>query len=722
MPDDDDFSIGEVVATVMSYKWFILAFTSFALVVGVLALFAITPIYRANSVLQVEETSKGLPALKELQGMFEDTTSVSTEMEIITSRMVLGRVVDRMQLTIKAEPVYLPLFGKGYARRQDAFGPVAPVLGLSSYAWGGEQIKVESFEVPDEWLGFQQTLIVGENGQYQLLDGDDNPVFEGKVGETATAQGFSLFLSNLQANPGTRFALTKFSREEAIENILENLSVTERGKKSGVLEVSLLGPDRALASVTLDEIMTSYVRQNVERRSAEAENTLKFLEAQLPELKRQLDTAEASYNNYRQTRGSVDLTLETQSVLQSIVEVDNDIVKLQQQREELRQNYTAQHPRVMTIDAQLERLRSRRGVFDRDVSRLPDTQQTALQLKRDVEVSTALYTQLLNTAQQLRVSKAGTVGDVRVIDTAITSRLPVKPKPKVVLALALVLGVAGALGLIWLRKMMRVVVEDPEKIEKGLGLPVYATVPHSAAEVALARRVKAQKQPVSALLALETPEDDAIESLRSLRTTLHFALMDANAKSILISGASPAVGKSFIARNLGTVLAQSGKTVALVDGDLRKGHLHREFGFGREGGVSEYVSGSANLAQIVRTTAVPGLSLITTGQRPPNPSELLMHGRFEDLLERLNEAFDVVIVDAPPILAVSDAAIIGRLTGATLIVARAGVHPIGELEQTVKRFSQAGVGVKGFVFNDFDTNRQRYRYGYSGYVYRYNYK
>ncbi|HNO31819.1 MAG TPA: CpsD/CapB family tyrosine-protein kinase, partial [Anaerolineales bacterium] len=138
--------------------------------------------------------------------------------------------------------------------------------------------------------------------------------------------------------------------------------------------------------------------------------------------------------------------------------------------------------------------------------------------------------------------------------------------------------------------------------------------------------------------------------------------------------------------------------------------------------VSEFVSGTAKLEEVIKLTIVPNLWVVTTGQIPPNPSELLMHLRFEQLLESLGDQFDTIIVDAPPILAVSDAAIIGRMVGATLLVARAGCHPLSELEQAVKRLNHAGVLVKGFVFNDLDTDRQRYRYGYKGYVYKYSYK
>ena len=169
------------------------------------------------------------------------------------------------------------------------------------------------------------------------------------------------------------------------------------------------------------------------------------------------------------------------------------------------------------------------------------------------------------------------------------------------------------------------------------------------------------------------------------------------------------------------MLAQAGARVLIIDADLRRGHINKEFGLRREVGVSEYVAGTVKLEDIVKPTAVPNLWVVTTGQIPPNPSELLMHLRFEQMLQQLGEQFDTLIIDAPPILAVSDAAIIGRLAGATLMVARAGHHPVSELEQAVKRLNHAGVYVKGFVFNDLNTDRQRYRYGYKGYVYRYSY-
>ena len=516
------------------------------------------------------------------------------------------------------------------------------------------------------------------------------------------------------------FSLTKWSQEKAIKRLRDNFLVKERGKKSGVLEVSLTGGDFDKTVVILDDVMNTYVRQNIDLRSAEAEKTLKFLETQLPVLKREMDAAEAAYNNYRQAKGSLDITIETQSVLQSLVDVDNQIVALKQERDELRQSFTAEHPRVQAVDQRLERLRERRKEFDADVNKLPDTQKKILQLARDVEVSTTLYTNLVNTSQQLKISKAGTVGDVRIVDAAAAEIEPIGLKTPVVLAIFLTVGFFVSLAVVWVKRSLRVVVEDPETIEAKLGVPVYATIPHSKDEVEIVKRAKTRKS--NELLAVANPGDDAVESLRGLRTTIHFALMDAGHNSILITGSSPGLGKSFISKNLGAVLAQSGKRIAIIDADLRKGHINKEFGLSRDIGVSEYVSGNVTLEEIIKPTSVPNLWVVTTGQIPPNPSELLMHLRFEGMLEKLGQQFDTLIIDAPPILAVSDAAIIGRIAGATLMVARAGRHPIGELEQAIKRMNNSGVSVRGFVFNDLDTDRQRYRYGYSGYVYRYEYK
>lgn len=716
-----DISLGELVGLFHEFKWVIAAVTLSTFMLGVIWVIAATPIYLGVSTVQVESKKGALPGLKEIEDLFGSEPNASAEVEILTSRMVLGKVVENLGLTVKAVPATFPVFGKSIARWRSPEGDLQePLFGLSRWAWGGEKIRVSMFEVPRLNLTLDYTLVKDGENTYQLFF-DDKLVLSGQVGVLAEAPGVKLRVSELRANIGTRFRLTKFSFDETIENLRENYVVKENSKGSGVIGVSLLWPDRAEALSILDSILGLYVRQNVERRSAEAESTLKFLEGQLPKLKSQLERSEELFNDYRKSQGSVDLTLEAQGILQSIVDIDKDIVKLQLERDDARAIYTEKHPKIESMDVQIERLKAKRKTFDRAVAGLPSTQQVALRLKRDVDVNTELYTGLLNSSQELQVSRAGTIGDVRILDSASTAIDPVQPKVLSILAGSLLLGLMFSGGTVLAIKALRYVIDSPETIESDLGLPVYAIVPHSADEIAVTSK-KGRKKPEDGVLAIRNPDDDAIESIRGLRVAIHFSLLDSAKQAVLFTGPREGIGKSFIAKNLAVVFAQSGKRIALIDGDLRRGHLYEAFKLPQSIGVSEYVSGKSSYEDIQKDSGVFGLTVITTGQRPPNPSELLMHPRFTELFERLCADFDLVFVDAPPVLAVSDAIIIGRQVGATMMVVKSGVHPIGELTQTIKKLGQSGVVVKGVVLNDFDVQTQKYRFGQAGYVYKYTYK
>jgi tyrosine-protein kinase Etk/Wzc len=223
-----------------------------------------------------------------------------------------------------------------------------------------------------------------------------------------------------------------------------------------------------------------------------------------------------------------------------------------------------------------------------------------------------------------------------------------------------------------------------------------------------------------AILAVDAPEDAAIESLRNLRTALHFGMMDVKNNCIMIAGPSPTVGKSFVSVNLAAVLTSNDKKVLLIDADMRRGHLHQYLGLKREKGLSEFISGDIPIGDALHQTTIRNLTLIPTGTMPPNPAELLLHQRFANCLSVLAPRYDHIIIDSPPILAVTDATIIGQMAGGTLMILKAGEHPMREIEQAVKRLKQAGVNVRGLLFND--VNVQSQRYGAGKYSYQYSYK
>ena len=260
-------------------------------------------------------------------------------------------------------------------------------------------------------------------------------------------------------------------------------------------------------------------------------------------------------------------------------------------------------------------------------------------------------------------------------------------------------------------------LKDSSLIESRLGLSILATVPRSIMQRKLTRRFRKGQQH---LLAAQDSEDMAIESLRSLRTVVHFAASGRN-NVILITGPSPSIGKSFIAANFAAVMAQMGKSVVLIDADMRRGHLFEYFELERGVGLSEYLQGKeSNLDLLCHKTNVEGLEFLNTGAIPPNPAELLLNERFNTLMDELSSTFDFVILDSPPLLAATDGVIIGRKAGLTLMVARYGHTDIKELEVANNRLVQAGVTVQGVVFNDIQQGAGT-GYGYQyGYQYRSN--
>lgn len=713
-----------LLGALIDRKYFIIALTAVFMAIGVVYAVFSTPVYQATAMIQVEKGSASVPGFDDMAGMFESTSAAVTEIELLKSRSVIGEAVDTLKLDVIAEPKLYPFIG---SRAYRTFTPMVegelaePSFGASSYAWGGERIDIFRFDVPDTAIGRGFVLVAGEANSLTLLNAEDEVILKGKVGQELTNGKFNLTVRSLHARVGTEFIILRKDRLNTILDLQAAIGASEKGKDSGIINLSLQSENPAYAEKVLDKVAGIYVRRNVERNSAEAQKSLEFLEVQLPEIKKQLEFAEQRFNDYQIQRQSINITLETQGVLEQVVKLETKLQELELKRLELSRKFKKDHPTYQGIIEQIAAVNEQKQQLVGEVGNLPETQQELLRLKRDVEVSNQIYTLLLSKTQELDIVRAGTVGNVRVIDYAeVNTSKPVKPKKALIVVMATMLGGMLAVAIVLVQKAMHKGIEDPNEIE-AIGLPVYASVPYSDYQEKLAGfgARKAKNKPKS-ILALDNPADLSIEALRSLRTSLHFAMMEAKNNLIAISGPSPGVGKSFVSVNLAAVLAQSGKKVLIIDADMRKGYLQTQFGIKWDDGLSDYLSGRLNLEQVTKTTTVEGLSVITCGQIPPNPSELLMHSNFSKLVAEVSVAYDLVIIDTPPILAVTDPAIVSAHTGTTLLVTRFGQNHLKEIELTRNRFEQNGTDVKGVVFNGV-LKKASNAYGYYGY-YNYEYK
>lgn len=673
--------------------------------------------YSVDALVQVEE-NKGASAalLGDLSSMVEQKQPAQAEIEILKSRLVLGNVIQHLNLDLKISGTENSFTDRLLSPHhyQTEYQPKSVLFKDDEKAF-----DIRQFNVPSNFRDKNLELRF-KDGQFSLTNTQtEQVILTGKTNQAntlRTADGLWNISIYTQDQLNDVYLIQKQSLPAAVNNILANYSVAEKGKLTGVLGLNYQGSDKKHITQVLNAILVSYSQQNIERRSAETAQTLKFLDEQLPELKQQLDVAEREFNKFRQQYNTVDVTKESELFLTQSVTLETQKAQLEQQVAEAGAKYTAEHPVMQQMNAQLGAINKKIGELNATLKELPDLQRRYLQLYREVEVKQQLYTALLNSYQQLRIAKAGEIGNVRIVDTAVEPIEPIAPKKLLILILSLFLG--GFLGtlLALLRNMMRSGIKDSTQIENELDLPVYATVPRSPVQESRINILKKKKN--IPILAVKNSDDIAIESLRSMRTAIHFALSSARNNLITISGPAPEVGKSFISTNLATILAQSDKRVLIIDADLRRGYLHKYFNLDTQPGLTELLNGQQSLDTVIRPTEVPGLSVISRGKSPANPSELLSSNQFKNLLEQMSEKFDHVIIDTPPVLAVTDGIIISQYTGVNLVIARYAKTQMKELELTLNRFEQAGVKVNGFILNDIQRSSAGYGYGYN-YAYAY---
>lgn len=713
---DDTIDLKELARTLIKHWYWILLCVIVAVALAVLYLRVTKPVYAVDGLIQVESNKNASAALLgDLSSVMDVKSPAQTEIELLKSRFVLGQALKNLKLDIGLSSPQEQL-------TQRVRQPLPHVLMHSPkhvfYQIDRTYIDLARLDVSEALLDQRLTLTLKGNKTYQISL-NEQVLLTGLIGQAThvdTPMGTIDLLVNDASSQGTLF-LVKKSLRSAAQDLSSRLSVSEKGKLTGILALSYQGTNPTLITQTLNEIMQVYLKQNVERRSAETQKTLAFLKAQLPELKDELEASERRYNEFRRQNNTIDVTKESELLLMQSVSLKTTRMELEQKAAELKARFTDEYPLMAEVNAQLAELAQENKKLEQRMTQIPEIQRLYLQLFRDVQVNTELYTSLLNSYQQLKVVKASEIGNVRVIDQAVKPIDPIKPKRSLVLMLSVLLGGFAGTALILLKNLLFSGLKDSSLIESRLGLSILATVPRSIMQHKLTRRFRKGQQH---LLAAQDSEDMAIESLRSLRTVVHFAATGGN-NVILITGPSPSIGKSFIAANFAAVMAQMGKSVVLIDADMRRGHLFNYFELERGVGLSEYLQGKeSNLDLLCHKTNVEGLEFLNTGAIPPNPAELLLNERFNTLMDELSSTFDFVILDSPPLLAATDGVIIGRKAGLTLMVARYGHTDIKELEVANNRLVQAGVTVQGVVFNDIQQGAGT-GYGYQyGYQYRSN--
>ena len=682
-------------------------------------------LYESTALLRIDDEKGFMDKLLEKEReTFSTAPLAKEEAKVLGSRAVLGSAVDAMGMSIETEPRYLPGVGKALIRYPWLAQWIRERYPDSGYAWGGETVQVPFLELPQSLYGEPLSLIVTGPGRYRLEYRGRTLVRNGKVGEFSAVDaglgagesGYSILVEKIIAAPGTRFLVTRHSRESRIEALRRALTINARDTGTRVLELALKGRDPERVAQTLNEIIDAYRRLRLSWSSGETRQELAFLEARLPAARAKLKEAEDALAEYRKTHRSLDVTAESRQAIERSATIEAELRELKMRRDLLSRQYTPLYPEIEKLDAEIASTAALLARTRGKMREMPAVGKDLARLERDVELHSKLYSSLEQRYEKLRVAEASSLGSVQIIDHAVVPDKPVWPRPVVLIPLA-VLG-ALFLHLAWLfvRAAFSNRVQDAETVERVSGVPVYVDVPFSEKQkrhLLAPRNLLPGSSRQTRVLAIDHPDDFTVETLRGLRAMLGSVL--SRSGMLMVCGPLPRMGKSFISANLAVLLAETGERVLLVDADFLRGKLHRDFDIPNDAGLSLLARDQVRPEEAIVETAIDGLDVMPRGPGDPPNDQALEHA-LRQLAGLLGERYDHIIVDAPPVLSLSTSAIIGRVAGASIMVVRSDEVTVDEMKAAVKRLRLAGVDIDGCLLNNTSaaSNRQSYRYGYAG--------
>ncbi|MCD9500655.1 polysaccharide biosynthesis tyrosine autokinase [Photobacterium phosphoreum] len=676
---NEEIDLGKIFGVLRDSKKSILAITIVFTLLGLIYSVFATPIYRSDVLIQVDSKTDGSSTFGEaMTTEFSTESSAVTEMELIKSRRVIGKAVDKLNLTTSVAPDYLPLIGKGLARLTHS----------------QSNATVAHFTMPEDAQNniYQLKIINVDTGEFVVTDEDNSNIkLKGFVGQAIKDQGYSLLVTALTGANNDTFTVKKLPRFDVIAYYQKSLAVAEEGKDTGIIEVSLKGQDRLKTQKILNSISESYYKMNADRAAASADKSLEFLNARLPKIKAELTSAEDKLNKYREANQSVNIEMQAKSSLDELVALNGQINELSFQEADISRSYTKENPLYKTLIEKRNDLRAQKVRLTQKIDQMPEKQREIIRLTRHVDVNQQTYMQILNKIQELDIVKASSSASVQIIDTASSSVKPVAPNRIMLVIAPAILGLILSVLIALFRVILNNTVVDPQQL-KAIGLPVFALVPKTP---------KAKKVSKTILAEMESG-DVSIEALRTLRNRILLAMNNANNNTALFTSASSSThsGKTFVITNVAALMAEAGKRVLIIDADMRKGKIASALNGKQANGLSELLSGKNDLKAVVKTSLITNLDYISGGETSDSPAELLMHNEFKTLLAWASEHYDVVIVNSAPILSVVDASIVGAAVGTTVMVGCYGADTLKDVEQAKQKFEDNDVEVDGFVLNN----------------------
>lgn len=736
--NEDDFNPLYLLGLLLNGWKTILGCALLSLILGITySRYTYQPIYKTDALVKISDSSKGVSALGDniSEFMASDSSPVNDEKMLIKSRLVLEPVVRKLHLDINLSNPELGFVDRIASPQQPT--QTSDEEGVSLDTKNGS-IEVNNFEVPKPYLNQSFILMpTAEGFNLKLSSMPEAVSLDGKLGEVTTfklPEGPLIIKINRLPTNGQQIAIKKLSIPTAIEALNSALSIKQQEEGTSYIQLVLTGPNQQQITQILDSIVDEYADQNQTLSTKETTTTIEFMESQIPELKKNLEASEESFNEFREQYGTIDVSKEAEILLSEKSRIEGQLSELNLKKAELLTYYTAEHPLVIQINDQLETINDRRNEITQMIEEMPAIQRDFLKLSQDLDINREIYLTMLKNYQQLKIARAGQIGEVRVIDTPISTFDKTASKEPITWVLFILSGVSLGALIILIRSLMYSTIRQADVLESKTGIPVIATIPRSKK----IHQLQKGKPSGDNLLSVVDHNSVSYESIKSLRTSLLLYPSSVNkikndnkdrAKIIVITGESPDIGKSFVCANLAESFGQLDKKVLIIDGDMRLGEQHHTFTIDDHTGLADYLSQSkannrlvtkdttysnkSNLETIptaeslttyVHRTGFDNIDLMPRGNKPSNPTSLLSSASYEQLIITLSNYYDYILIDTPPILAASDAALIAQFADQVIVVSRYNQSLEGQLINAINQLSKAQVKVDGIVINDMTSS------------------
>jgi capsular exopolysaccharide synthesis family protein len=721
LPFDERASGADLSAKILLYiglarkhKVLIIAVVAIFMFGGVIATMLTPKIYSASTTITIDRSVPKVFKSRAAEDQYYDQTGFyQTQYELIRSRALAERVASALDL---GQSDFLGHPQPSLLKR--VFGLNSNVAPISD----ANDVKARQAEAAGAVMGGLSVQPIGESSIVRIRYSALDPAWAQRISIAVAEQYEKLMLD-------MRDAATTHARnflQERLDELRLKLEESEKlliqyARKEGIVDVDNKQPQVLAEMQTVQAAYSNAVTAKLQLeetwRQAQADDGNSLPQVMSDTLiqneRTKLAELRATYQDKLATLKPA--FPEMLALKNQISETESDIHRqISRIKDSINDQYQAAVANEKALNDKLSELKA-------DALDLRSRSVNYTILMRDVDTNRSLYDGVLQQYRELGVASDAEVNNVSILDKAELPGAPTSPSLRMNLILALGLGLAAAAAAVWLIDVLDDTFKTAEDLEEGLRIPALGVIP-------LYRDPGKEKTAIAEVL--DDPTSPLAESYRSLRTAIQFSTSDGAPRSLLITSARPGEGKSTIAVSLAVNFGQLGTRVLLLDADLRNPSLHQVLNLENNIGLSNYLSGAHSNKEspfgdaalgIVKNTAIPNLSAVTSGPLPPNPAELLAGPRLGVLLTEAAESFDMVIIDAPPIMGLADVPILSTVVDGTMLVVEGAKTRRNLVRDALKRLHFARARVVGCVLNKYHTRHTAYGYGYS-YAYSYSYR